>query len=61
MVNFYRNGLLYLRTYNRNESPYPLSLELAESKKFELNLKCQPCEWPVLNTDPALCKMRLCR
>ncbi|KAL3486647.1 hypothetical protein BJX62DRAFT_17625 [Aspergillus germanicus] len=36
-VNFYRNGLLYLRTYNRNEAPYPLSLELAESKKFELN------------------------
>ncbi|KAL2822272.1 hypothetical protein BDW59DRAFT_149635 [Aspergillus cavernicola] len=35
-VNFYRNGLLHLRTFNNDEPPYPLSLELAESKKFKL-------------------------
>lgn len=35
-VNFHRNGLLHLRTFNKDEPPYPLSLELAESRKFEL-------------------------
>ncbi|KAL4770543.1 hypothetical protein BDW60DRAFT_223888 [Aspergillus nidulans var. acristatus] len=35
-VTFHRNALRYLKDFNQNEPPYPLSLDLAENKKFEL-------------------------